>query len=44
MVKIDQLELIMKDFDNLFLKKTCKVEVKALDLLGNLIYNIIFFP
>ena len=43
-VKVDQLESIIEDFDNFLLEKTCKVGGEALNLLRNLTYDIILLP
>lgn len=43
-IEVDWLEPIMEDFDNLLLRETCKAKGEALDLLGNLTYDIILLP
>ena len=42
-VEVDWLKAIIKNLNNFLLKKACKMKDKALDFLGNLIYNIVIF-
>lgn len=41
-IKVDWLKVVVEDFHNFF-RKTRKIEEKTLNLLGDLIYYIIFF-
>ena len=42
-VEANRLKAVVKDFDNFLLREACKIKGKAMNLLGNLTYNIIIF-
>lgn len=42
-IKIDKFEVIIENFNNFFLKKTCKTKNKILNLFKNFNYNILNF-